>query len=208
MRRNHIAWKAAAITLQCSHEVLNQGIILGRIIHARRHKRHEILIMYHYQRTIHSFLLLQLCLDLTELNAVPSNLHLIIKPTKEHKLAVLIPLHTVASLVHPARVSERIRNELLGSELWPVVISDVNTYPADPKLAGNAGRTERAIVRMYHIAQRVGKGKADSAWLVACGAIICFGRSITIHKHIYLRLESLNTCFPGNRHNSYVVCFV
>src|SRR6056300_1097664 len=90
-----------------------------------------------------------------------------IKPTKEHKLSVLIPLDTVASLVHPARVSERIRNELLGCELWPVVISDANTYSTDPKLAGNAGRTERAIVRIHNIKNGVGKRIADSVGTVS-----------------------------------------
>src|SRR5210317_967491 len=139
--------------------------------------------MDHYQRTIHSFLLLQLCLDLTQLNAVPSNLHLIIETTKEHKLAVLIPLDTVASLVHPARVSERIWNELLGSEFWSVVVSDANTYATDPKLAGNTGRTERAIVRMHHIKDSVWERIADSVGAVtSCAYHRGFCRSINIDE--------------------------
>src|SRR5210317_272639 len=139
--------------------------------------------MDHYQRTIHSFLLLQLCLDLTQLNAVPSNLHLIIETTKEHKLAVPIPLHTVASLVHPARFRERIWNELLGCEFWSVVVTDANTYAANPKLAGNAGRTERTIVRMHHIKKSVGKRIADSVGTVSsCTHHGGFCRSVSIDE--------------------------
>src|SRR5210317_587937 len=106
-----------------------------------------------------------------------------IKPTKEHKLSVLIPLDTVASLVHPARVSERIWDELLGCELWPVVISDANTNATDPKLAGNAGRAERAIVRMHHIKDSVGEGIADSVGTVSsCTHHGGFCRSVAIDE--------------------------
>src|SRR5210317_948461 len=111
--------------------------------------------MSHYHCTLYFFLPFQLCLDLTKLNAIPPNLHLIIKTTKVHKLSIFIPLHSVSSLVHPSRGRERIWDELLGSELWTVVISLADTYTADPKLAGNTRRAECAIVRMHHIKESV-----------------------------------------------------
>src|SRR5210317_567846 len=106
-----------------------------------------------------------------------------IETTKEHKLAILIPLDTVASLVYPARVRERVWNELLGSELWPVMISNANTYATDPKLAGNAGRTERAIVRIHNIKESVGEGNPNSRWLYTrCAHDRCLCWTITIDK--------------------------
>src|SRR5210317_610399 len=153
--RDHVAWKAATITLQCSHYCIGQCIIPQGIIQARRHKGNDILFMYRYHCTLYFFLPLQLCLDLTQLNSVPSNLHLIIKSTKVHKLAVLIPLDTVSRRVYPSRVRERIRDELLGSELWSVVISLAHTYTTDPKLTGNTRRAECAIIRMHHIKDSV-----------------------------------------------------
>src|SRR6056300_829982 len=110
-----------------------------------------------------------------------------IKTTKVHNLTVLIPLETVTSLVHPARIRERVWNELLGCELWPVVISLANTYTADPKLAGNTRRAERAIIRMHHIAQRVGKGASYGSWLDArCAHDGGLSWTITVDESRYI----------------------
>ena len=106
----------------------------------RCHVRNKLLLVHHHHSARYTCLLLQLCLDLAKLNALPIHLHLMVKASKVHKLAFVVPLHSVARLVYFARrrycvagsTAERIVNELLRSQLGTVVIAEAYTCSADP----------------------------------------------------------------------------
>ena len=76
-------------------------------------------------------------LDLTQLDAVPADLHLVVGPPEIEQLAVVAVAHDVAGPVETSAGigTERVRHEAVSGKRWPSCVPAGDAGAADVQLA-------------------------------------------------------------------------
>src|SRR5262245_64619591 len=100
--------------------------------------------------------------DLAELDAQTADLDLVVHAPEELEVAIRQPAHEIAGPVQPrARVrTERVGNELLGSELGPVPITGTELHAAHQQFARHPDRY-RLQPTIHDVGARVGQRTTD-----------------------------------------------
>src|ERR1700733_7649658 len=91
------------------------------------------LFLRHYYRSLHSPMQFQHCLDLSQLDPVPSHLYLLIPSPHILQLSLSPPPHHISRPVHPLSLfpSVPVRHKPLGRQLRPPHISPRPLLPPD-----------------------------------------------------------------------------
>ena len=117
------------------------------VLQARHEVGHEppvprSVLAGHHRGFLHPGMLGQRGLDLARLDAVATDLHLMVDAAQELEHAVGQPASEVAGPVHPGTRlgAERIRDEPLGGEVGPVQVAAAHLDPADVKLPRDSHR--------------------------------------------------------------------
>ncbi|MCG3144890.1 MAG: hypothetical protein HONDAALG_02413 [Gammaproteobacteria bacterium] len=95
-----------------------------------------------HRRFTHRLMLSQHRFDLRQFDAEAANLHLMIEPPQKFDGAIRPVTRQVSCSIKPrARFgAERIRNELLSRQLWPVKVASRQSIAADEQLSHDADR--------------------------------------------------------------------
>ncbi|MCY1181425.1 hypothetical protein D9M73_219260 [compost metagenome] len=100
-----------------------------------------------YRRFANGRMTRQLCLDFTEFDAVATHLHLLVDSPEVFHHTLGPVTRQVAGAVKPFTApGERVGDETLGGQPWPLVIPARQARPANQQLAGNANRHWRQVL--------------------------------------------------------------
>ncbi len=107
-------------------------------------------------------LLAQLALDLFQLHPVAADFHLLVDPPQELQSPIGAIARQVPSAVHalPGLVAKGVRQQALGGQVGPVVITAHHPGAPDVQLAGHTYR-HRLQAAVQHIQPGVGDGPAN-----------------------------------------------
>ena len=133
---------------------------LGGLVAARhrRRVRDQSAVLGDDDRLRDRRVLGQHCLDLTELDAVAADLHLVVGPAQEHQAPVRQPPHQVAGPVQPGTGrAERIRHEPLRGQRRTAEVTARQPGTAQVQLPHHAGR-HRTQTRIQHVRPVPGSG--------------------------------------------------
>ena len=159
---------------EIGHHIADQTLAAGRVLTGD------------HSGLQHGGLRHQFGLDLAELDAIATQLDLMIGPTEELERSVRPPAHTIARPVEAFAGRERARNEALGRESRPAEIAATEAGAADMELSSDADR-HRLEMLVEHIGLGIGERPADRCAalrpaLEHGGANARFGRPVSV-KH-------------------------
>ncbi len=99
-------------------------------------------------------------LDLTQLDALATDLHLVVQATEVFQHAVGAVTHQVARAVQTLAITHRTCHEALGGQRRAAVIPTGQTHAAQVQLTGHP-RHDRLQGRVQYISVQVGNGAPD-----------------------------------------------
>ncbi len=131
------------------HDVADKALVAGTVLAGDHH------------RLLDSIQAGQCRLDLTQLDAIPADLHLLIGAAQVLQLAVLTPLHQISGAIHPrARPTERAGEEPRCGQSRAMRITGRDAVACDVKFADHAlGRGPQPLVQ--HEQRRPGHRRTD-----------------------------------------------
>src|SRR5437764_9515132 len=129
-------------------------------------------------------MLTEMRFNFSELNAVPTDFHLIINAVEELDGALMQPAHQVSASVQPrSRLrGQRIGNELLSGQIGTVQVAASHANAADIKFSRHAYRESHHFLVEY-IGLNIGNGAANGN----CGSCIIAA----------VPCRNVNRCFSG-----------
>ena len=161
----------------------SRGHAVPRHVRAQRFAS-VLLVVRHHRRRTDPLQLQQPVLDLSQLNAVPANLHLAVDAPEKLDFAKRIPAAHVARAVKTLPFHEGRRHEALGRQLGTRNVSPAHASASNVQLTWNANRN-RIEVRVQNVDAHAVHGPTyvdvDTAGHVAArGRNRHFGRSVEV----------------------------
>ena len=152
-------------------------ILACRNVCAHRHDvGYEPVLSQYAHRIHHSRHLAEPAGDLSKLDAVPPELHLLVDPAHELDRSVGQPATEVACPVHSAELcpvafrlvvvvveNKRVGHKAAASLEGPVVVAQAHLTPRDAQLARHAHGQKRSRPSVDNVAAQTGQGPADGA---------------------------------------------
>src|SRR6266567_4757680 len=119
-------------------------------------------LLHHHHRPLHSRLLLQHLLDLSQLDPVPPHLHLLVLTPQKFQAPVRLPFHPVPRPIQPlsSSLAESIRHELLRRQLRSVHIPPRQPRSSQIQLSRHSHRHHLSPF-IHHIRLRVRDRHSD-----------------------------------------------
>src|SRR5215470_11261394 len=146
------------------HQVILQVAHCDRLLLMKNHIGYQALISWpilacHYNQVLYSLVTFQCHFDLTQLDTVASNLHLVIYAPQEFECAIGQVASEITRFVQPcSRLgAERVWNKGLSRALRVVKIATANTGTTEVEFSYNSYRYGSARL-IQHICLNVGNG--------------------------------------------------